>query len=178
MSVAGCGLLALACYRYYTLSGKSAMFDSKYSILLLFVISALYPTPTMVAQRIASFGQNIEGLLEVIQKKAPEYTFLVEQGFCCGFKNPTLSLIYMVCCGIQVSMIAFVGLLYAVKTIRLLEGLKHSLSPSAYAAQKQLVRSVCIQFMIPSITLVAPVCIVIFTALMRLPNTNSRSNKF
>ncbi|KAE9548031.1 hypothetical protein FO519_008753 [Halicephalobus sp. NKZ332] len=172
MSITGCSLIALALYRFYVLSGKVFIFESKYSIPLLFIISVLYPIPTVIVQRIATMGQTREGILALIQKKAPEYILIVEQGFCSGFKTPLLGFMYIAVCGIQISIAEIIGLIYAVKTVKLLRRLKDSLSPTTYSAQKQLIKSVCIQFMIPSITLCIPVSIFIFIAVLGLQNTS------
>ena len=170
MSTACCGTLALALYRFYALSGKIAIFESKYSIPILFLLSILVAVPTIVVQRMATLGQTEEGVLSMIKEKAPQYIFIVEQGFCSSFKTPLLGLIFAVVYGIEISIIEVSGLLYTIKTVKLLREVKSSLSAATYSVQKQFILSIFIQFMIPLITLVIPVIIFFFIQLFKLEN--------
>ena len=178
MSIVCCGLLALALYRFYTLSGKKAIFESRYSIFILFIISAIYSIPAILVQRLATVGQTKEKVLEMLEIKAPHYISVVEQVSCSAFKTPLLGAAFVIFYGIQISIVEFIGLLYTMKTVKLLKQVRSSLSAATYSAQKQFIRSIFIQFMIPLFVLVVPVVVFFFIQWGKLQNTNGKLSKF
>ena len=178
MSIICCGLLTLAIYRFYALSGKTSIFESRYSILLIFIIGVFYSIPAIVVQRLATIGQTKENVLHMVQTKAPHYSFIVQQISCSAFKTPLLGLAFGVVYAIQISIVEIAGLLYTIKTVKLLQQVRTSLSAATYAAQKQFIKSISIQFMIPLFTLVLPVVIFFFIQLAKSPNTGGKLNEF
>ena len=175
MSIVGFGLVSLAAYRYFSLTGELKFFEKKYSLLILFLLGITYPIPTIIALVVASFNQSREDIESLIGRQNPEFLTLVNMGICSSFKTLTLGYLYIGISGIQIGIVECLGFVLALKTMNLLKSLRGSLSKSTYDLQRQFLISMVLQLLIPIFTLIIPTMVIMSLALLNIKNSACES---
>ncbi|KAE9552074.1 hypothetical protein FO519_004700 [Halicephalobus sp. NKZ332] len=172
ISVVGFGLLSLAGYRYFSLNGSFNFFEKKITLFGLFFVGIVYPIPTVITLVLASFDQNEKEITNLVKNQSPEFLSLTKLGICSSFKTAPLGYLYMGISGLQIGLVEFLGFFFTLRTVSVLKSLKGSLSKTTYSVQKQFLISMSLQILIPIFTLLMPISLVMFLAILNVRNSS------
>ena len=164
LSATGLSVLIGFLYRYYSLKSNLKFFHSRRAIVVITVAVILYPVPSLIPNWL-QYRFSEEDTQEFIQTHYPDLFDIYTHWTCSGFYDDICFMSSMILALIQIFFVGILAIYYAVKCIKLLNSVKHSLTASTYALQKQLLYILCFQMMIPVICLILPTS-VLFIAML------------
>ncbi|KAE9547852.1 hypothetical protein FO519_008938 [Halicephalobus sp. NKZ332] len=158
LSATGLSVLAGFLYRYHSLKNDLDFFHQKKMIIILGLAVLLYPVPCLIPNWIQYRYSKEDGYIWV-QKNYPELFYVYSHWTCSGFYDKICMELSIIIAMIQIFFIGGLIVYYAVKCIKLLNSVKHSLTPATFALQKQLLVVLCFQVVIPVCCLLIPTTI-------------------
>ena len=164
LSGAGLSVLIGFIYRYYSLRNELYFFHRKRAILIIGSAIILYPVPTLIPCWV-EYRYSEKDSQDWVKEYYPDLLYIFTDLSCSGFYDALCLMLSIIFAVIQIFFIGISISYYAVKCVKLLNAVKHSLTAATYALQKQLLVVLGFQIMIPVFCLILPT-IVLFIAML------------
>ena len=161
---AGLSVLIGFIYRYYSLRNELYFFHRKRVILIIGSAIILYPVPTLIPNWV-EYRYSEEDTRVWVQNNYPDLLYIYSHWVCSGFYDEICLTLGMALAIVQILFIGICTAYYAIKSVKLLNAIKDSLTAATYALQRQLLVVLCFQMMIPVGCLVVPISVLIIAVL-------------
>ena len=164
LSGAGLSIFTGFLYRYYSLKNELEFFHKKRIIIIIAIAVIIYPIPPLIPNWL-QYTYSKDDTKMLIREHHPDMFYVFTNWACSIFYNEVYMKFATISAIIHIFFIGSCIFYYAIKCIRLLNAVKHSLTAATYALQKQLLIVLCFQVMIPVVCLIIPTT-VLFVALL------------